>query len=46
LAWNAVQDGTRRHRDLRRGFRNWLAKSAYWSEQQKQRAALRGRRRG
>jgi hypothetical protein len=45
LAWNAVQNGARKHRDVQRGFRNWLAKSAYYSEQKAQRDAVRRRHR-
>jgi len=41
LAWNSVQNGRKKHRNLKAGFRNWLAKSAYWSEQRAQRQAIR-----
>jgi hypothetical protein len=41
LAWLVAQPRPRRHVDLKRGFRNWLAKSQYWSERRAQTEAHR-----
>src|SRR4030095_16839625 len=41
LAWLAAQPRSAGHRDLKRGFRNWLAKSEYWSERRAQTEAHR-----
>jgi hypothetical protein len=41
LAWLAAQPRQRGHVDLKRGFRNWLAKSQYWSERRAQTEAQR-----
>lgn len=38
------QSGRKRHKALRRSFRNWLATSARWSERESQRRAIRGER--
>jgi hypothetical protein len=43
LAWLAAQPRQRGHVDLKRGFRNWLAKSEYWSERRAQTEAHRAR---
>lgn len=32
LAWHASQNGHAKHKDLLRGFRNWLSTSARWKE--------------
>jgi hypothetical protein len=43
LAWSDVQPNGTKHRHLRRGFRNWLAKSEYWSQARAQTQAIRKR---
>lgn len=41
LAWLAAQPRSRGHGDLKRGFRNWLAKSEFWNHERAQRTAIR-----
>lgn len=43
LAWDASLPTGQRHRDAKRGFRNWLAKSEFWSQQRAQTQVLRDR---
>jgi len=45
LAWLHVQNGAKAHKNLQRGFRNWLAKSEFWSERRAQTEIHRTRRR-
>jgi hypothetical protein len=40
LAWIASQNGHRKHKDLLRGFRNWLSTCARWKERDAQRKAV------
>jgi hypothetical protein len=45
LAWLGAQPRSRGHQDLKRGFRNGLAKSEYWSHHRAQTDAIRRGRR-
>jgi hypothetical protein len=44
LAWHDALPKTRRKKNLRHAFRNWLAKAESWSEQRAQRQAVRTER--
>ena len=43
LAWIASQNGHRKHKDLLRGFRNWLSTCSRWKERDAQRKAIERR---
>ena len=43
LAWIASQNGHRKHKDLLRGFRNWLSTCSRWKERDAQRKAVHQR---
>ena len=41
LAWHAAQPKPQQPKDLKRAFRNWLAKSEFWSQSRAQTEARR-----
>ena len=44
IAWWRSQSGAKRHRNLKRGFRNWLSTNARWEQRDAQKEAIRNRR--
>jgi len=43
LAWSAAQNGRHAHKDMLRGFRNWLSTTSRWKERDAQRRSIQER---